>query len=629
MQDIEGDDKTLQELLTGAPFGIDYYQREYRWKRKQLQELVEDLYDQFSQGWEPGGKTEVDHLPSYFLGSIVVSKAGDTRNIVDGQQRITSLMLLLIYLNHLQEAVIGSDSEVKKVGTIKTLVRAETPGGYKFVLDIPERNACMLALMEGKAYPSEGQPPSVVNLVERYENLGEIFQEICQPNLEAAELHAFIWWLIGKVKLIEIVTQDRGDAYTVFETMNDRGLSLTPTDMLKGYLLAQIKDPAQRKEADSLIKKYLERFAGHGEGVAADFFKTWLRAQHARDIRERKKNAEPKDFDLIGTEYHRWVQSNKECLSLKRSEHFYRFVTQEMKFFADLYLKLLDAGKSRTAGLEGVKYNADAGFTLQHHVTMAAVALEDKESVAMKKVGLVADFLDCWLTLRSWNWKSNSYSSMQYAVFTVIRDVRGKSLLEIRKVLHKRLLNEHKEILRDSEGRTKAFHDMFSLHQQNGKIVQRILARFTDWMETAAGEPGRYEDYIVKSGKRAYEIEHVLANDHDAFGDGFDDKADFEGLRDYVGGLLLLPKSVNAALGADSYEDKIGEYLKQNKLAQSLHPDFHSKKRPKKLWDAIADHSLPFKPHTSFSKKEIQSRTELYCALAELLWSPERIRPAE
>ena len=114
-------------------------------------------------------------------------------------------------------------------------------------------------------------------------------------------LHMFIWWIIRNVKMIEITADDDGDAYTIFETMNDRGLSLSPTDMLKGYLLANIKDPSKRREADTLIKKYLSKFAEYGKDTEADFFKAWLRSQYAVDIRARYKDAKPKDFDKIGT----------------------------------------------------------------------------------------------------------------------------------------------------------------------------------------------------------------------------------------------------------------------------------------------------------------------------------------
>lgn len=60
----------------------------------------------------------------------------------------------------------------------------------------------------------------------------------------------FIDWLLRHVHLVEITAYSDEDAYTIFETMNDRGLSLTQTEMLKGYLLANISDPTKRAQAN-------------------------------------------------------------------------------------------------------------------------------------------------------------------------------------------------------------------------------------------------------------------------------------------------------------------------------------------------------------------------------------------
>ncbi|MEJ2019454.1 MAG: DUF262 domain-containing protein [Maritimibacter sp.] len=104
MHEIKGYDRSIQELLSGGSYGIDYYQREYKWGRKQLQELVDDLTGRFLDSYQPGDASkEVAHYGHYFLGSIVVSQNDDIRHIVDGQQRMTSLSILLIYLNNLQK----------------------------------------------------------------------------------------------------------------------------------------------------------------------------------------------------------------------------------------------------------------------------------------------------------------------------------------------------------------------------------------------------------------------------------------------------------------------------------------------------------------------------------------------
>lgn len=602
MQDIQGDDKTLEVLLSGSAFGIDYYQREYRWKRKQLQELVDDLYGQFSYTYGPG--IPLEKQSKYFLGSIVISKAGGVRNIVDGQQRITTLTLLLIYLNHLQK------DHAKKVKKIEQLVYDEDPGGPKFKLDIQERNDCMFALLNGGSYNPQGRSESVRNLVDRYDDLADIFPSDIEPDA----LHMFIWWIIRNVKLIEITANDDGDAYTIFETMNDRGLSLTPTDMLKGYLLANIENPSKRLEADKLIKSYLTKFAEHGENTESDFFKAWLRSQYAKKIRERKKEAQSEDFELIGTEYHRWVKNQEREMELNSSEAFYQFVVKNMRIFADLYLRLLKASATRKKGLESVKYNADAGFTLQHHIILSAVSADDDKDTAFAKMGAVADFIDSWLNVRFWNYKSNSYSQMQYAAFTVIRSIRGKTLAEVRQVLHNRLKEEFAEI--DFTGHVR-------LNQFTSKAIHRQLARFTDWLEQQAGEPGRYEDYIIRSGKHAYEVEHILANKFEMFTEDFVDTTAFEEWRNYIGGLLLLPKKVNASLGDYSYAKKLPHYIKANALSQSLHPDFY-KNNPGVL-NAIKMHSLAFKAHEKFDGDDIEQRSDLYCALATLIWSPDRL----
>ncbi len=608
MHEIKGYDRSIQELLSGGSYGIDYYQREYKWGRKQLQELVDDLTGRFLDSHQPGDDAKaVAKYGHYFLGSIVVSQNDDIRHIVDGQQRMTSLTILLIYLNNLQR---DRDDGV----SIQGLIYADDFGEKKFKLDVPERNDCMEALYADEPFSTEDTSESVRNLVARYQDLTELFPE----ELQGEALPLFIYWLMRKVKIIEIIAYADEDAYTIFETMNDRGLSLTPTDMLKGYLLANIDDPAKRLEADKLIKSYLARFTEYGEGTESDFFKAWLRSQYAKRIRERRKDAKPEDFDLIGTEYHRWVRNHSSEIGLDGSTDFHQFVMRDLRYFASLYIRLLDAAESRVEGLESIKYNADAGFTLQHHIMLAAVSPSDEVEVATAKVAAVADFLDCLLSLRLWNYRSNSYSVMQYAVFTIIRDVRGKTLDELRRVLRTRLEAEMSEI---------TFDNPVGLTQYTGKAVHRMLARFTDWLERESGVPGRYEDYIVRSGKNAYEVEHVWANHFDRFTDEFTQQDDFNNHRNLIGGLLLLPKKINASLNDKTYAEKLPHYLKANALAQSLHSEFYQNNPG--FRQAVERSGLAFQAHEAFAKDDLLTRSALYCALAGLIWSPDRLSPPE
>ena len=104
MQEIQSHARTVRELLSGARYGIDYYQREYKWQSKQIVELVHDLTDRFLEDYDPEDELKkVANYGHYFLGSIIISQQDEQRMIVDGQQRLTSLTLLLIYLHNLQK----------------------------------------------------------------------------------------------------------------------------------------------------------------------------------------------------------------------------------------------------------------------------------------------------------------------------------------------------------------------------------------------------------------------------------------------------------------------------------------------------------------------------------------------
>ena len=127
----------------------------------------------------------------------------------------------------------------------------------------------------------------------------------------------------------------------------------------------------------------------------------------------------------------------------------------------------------------------------------------------------------------------------------------------------------------------------------------------------------------MRSGKNAYEVEHILANKFEMHAEEFKDAPAFEEWRSYIGSLLLLPKKINASLGDYSYAEKLPYYLRANALTQSLHPDFY-RNNPGVL-KAIKEHGLEFIAHEKFDRRAIKQRSDLYSALATLIWSPNRL----
>lgn len=92
----------LKDILSNNKYSIDYFQREYRWQKENIDQLIDDLYSAFRADYRPEHSTkDVANYASYFMGSIVVIGKDDaTMSIIDGQQRVTSLTLLLIYIYH-------------------------------------------------------------------------------------------------------------------------------------------------------------------------------------------------------------------------------------------------------------------------------------------------------------------------------------------------------------------------------------------------------------------------------------------------------------------------------------------------------------------------------------------------
>jgi hypothetical protein len=566
-----------------------------------MRELVDDLTDKFLEEYEPGhSRSKVADYSHYFLGSIIISKKESTSYIVDGQQRLTSLTLLLILLRTLQT---GRADQVN----IDELIVSEKYGQKSFTLDIDERAPVMEALFEGHPFDPHDQSESAQNLYQRYRDLENAFPEEVQGDA----LPYFIDWLLENVHLVEITAYSDDDAYTIFETMNDRGLSLSPTDMLKDYLLTNIKDGTKHITANARWRDRIRELNDAGKEIEPDCFKAWLRSQYATKIRERKKGARPEDFDRIGTEFHRWLRDASKAIGLQQSDDFYRFIIRDFDFYSHQYLRLMAASQQFVPGLEHVLYNTQHGFTLQYLLLLAPLSPADSVEVIDLKLRLVARFVDILLAWRLWNFRSIAYSTMQYAMFIIMREIRGLSPTPL----------AHK--LRDllgKEGETFASNERLRVHQQNGYPLHQLLARLTDYVETQSGHPSHYLDY-VREGRGRYEIEHIWANHPEQHMREFSHPADFAEYRNRVGGLLLLPKSFNASYSDLTYVEKLPHYNTQNLLARSLHPQCYEH-NPGFL-RFVKESGLPFKAHQQFGKIDLEERSVLYRQLAERIWNPD------
>ncbi|MDE0269550.1 MAG: DUF262 domain-containing protein [Acidimicrobiaceae bacterium] len=611
IKQIVGTARSVSQLLSHTRYGLDFYQREYKWAEVQVEELINDLSSHFLSEYEPSHeRRHVESYLPYFLGSIVTARRDGVCYLVDGQQRITTLTLLLICMRRWL-----ADTHPEDANSLEQLIYSRYMGRRTFNLDVGEREKCLTSILENTGFDTGNESESVRNLWDRYRYIDDHFPEDLRGQDEWI-LPYFADWLQHRVTFVEISVSDQDMALEIFETINARGLNLSNIDMLKGYLIARVGDEHVIHDLNTRWRERVTELTDCKENADTEFVKAWLRGNYAETIRKRKAKASPGDFDIIGTAFHKWVRDNIERLGIDGEDDYRRFVEHEFFKLSERYIELLDMTRTFRDGLESVIYNSwtSLSMPLQRTMILAAVTPDDDDDTFRKKVALVAGALDIYVVRRIVNYRNCGYSTIVYTMFNLMKDLRNQPIEIVRDVLSEWLENEEERL----DGMLRQV-----LHGGNKRRIRYLLARMTSWLDTERSTGVSFYEYMDSNRTYPFEVEHIWANHYDRHAHEFESEHDFQQHRNKIGGLLLLPKNFNASYRDMPYGEKVEHYNSQNPLARSLHPMAY-KNNPafQRLCD---DHSLAFKPYPSeFTKEDIDERQELYRDLAKVIWNPAR-----
>ena len=593
---VDSDVFPIEEIFR-EKYDVDFYQREYVWQKKQIEDIIEDLTIEFLKNWKKGDVlSKVNEYSPYYMGEIVLSVNGSTRSsIIDGQQRITTITLLLIYLKRKFGHVVGFSN-----AKIDDFIASDHYGKQLFNLDIPERNACMQSLYDNGFYDIKSNDPiSVKNLVERYADIDECWRE----EINDTNIVPFVYWLKEKVMFSKVWTNSDEFAYVIFETMNDRGLSLTQVEMLRSYLLANIDEnnrTATMKAFDNITKKLAAINLASKSKAEFEFFKIYFRSHYAENLSQAKNTSS--DFVKIGKEFHRWVRDNEQKLKLNSSDDYVEFVNRIL-YFANVYIKIIELIERRSA--KDYLYlivNSDYGFTLQPALIMASIKYGDDDTTVSEKIKEVSKYLTKILSWIIWNHGLTSQNRMEAKIYELCKLIRNMSLTDLKTYLATYKMDNYK-----LSGTSP------HLNQQNRPKIKVLLALITEIVAKGSGTP----DYMLN--KKEIEVEHIWANHFDQHTNECADESDFQNARDSIGDLLILPKSFNASYGDATFDVKVDQYFSQNILAQTLNKKKYTK-NPGFL-DFMNRTKLQFKPYDTFTKSSINERTDLYRAILEFEFS--------
>nr|WP_314399367.1 DUF262 domain-containing protein [Pseudomonas lundensis] len=267
---------TLLDIESGVVYAIPRYQREYTWSRAQWDALFEDL---------------LDNELHYFLGSIIcINQSQDALTVqslelVDGQQRMTTLSLLLvaIYQSYRTLPNLGMEQQIELYNLKHKLVLKKKPDQPRLIPQVQNNNQqdyfAVLAqtgiLDDVDAVPNAGNR-RVLKAFRHFISRIELYLEHSTDPI--ASLQALLE-KVNTATLVKIEVAGHSDAYTLFESLNNRGVPLTAIDLIKNKLLAVLesKDPGSIDTQYNRWKKVIDAL-GDDYAVQERFFRQYYNA---------------------------------------------------------------------------------------------------------------------------------------------------------------------------------------------------------------------------------------------------------------------------------------------------------------------------------------------------------------
>lgn len=607
--ETRAEDKNLQSVLSQQHYKIDYYQREYVWETKQVEELMSDFLTRFHENYEPSHDlNKVLSYDRYFLGSLILSQSEQNIYIIDGQQRLSTLTLLFIALMHRSQE-LGIELNGISDYIYSTLIEQKS-----FNISVEGRNEIMQNLLD---YPeSQKIDPEHKDeaLVGRYFDLIRILKKEVPVDI----IKHFYYWLSHRVMLVRIMAHDAREAYSIFETMNDRGKPLTPLDMFKGYTLSLIDNREDRHACQEVWKTAQKRLGDKMDQFVIDL----LRAKYAQS----ESRGQGGDWTYIGQSCHRWFKENreKEHVNLSSSQDIVSFL-KSFDYYSGLYERIQNYIERPTPGYESISYYGS--FHKTALPTLMSV-IEDKDPQEQEKLNLMATFMDIRTAQQSWNNEGGIDEANTAASFLrIIKQVRSHPEHEDANVLAWILI----KLLENWDGFNANRVPMLTKRKSNQRGIYFLLARITTFLEIADGRQNPWETLSTKRSR--YDIEHLLASNHEHNIEHYPTQEELDAVRNSIGALGLLDKSTNSSLNNSPYSVKVNKYAEHNRLLGILSPSlykegtnvFENHPKLERLRNSNPDLQTLMRPYASFTRESILERTSFMRHLAEIIWDANRL----
>ena len=292
---LNTDTEDLKELLSnGKNYEVPAYQRDYSWKQEHWEDLWEDLLavEASLKAHEAGQK---DH----YMGALVL-EIGDRKQfrIIDGQQRMATLSILILacieFLHSLVKQQISASENAERASLLESsYIGSKDPSSLrvtpKLKLNANDDDFFQLNLAQRK--PPQGGLRTLRDserlMWQCFQFFHKKIQEKFIHNHQGEAVAHFVSEIVTeRLVFISVRVQDQLSAYTVFETLNARGLELTETDLLKNYLLS-LADRLSKSQMEPILRQWVRITARVGIARFPEFLRHHLNS-HQEYVRQKQ-----------------------------------------------------------------------------------------------------------------------------------------------------------------------------------------------------------------------------------------------------------------------------------------------------------------------------------------------------
>jgi hypothetical protein len=559
MAKIEDHKYSIEEAFRERFYIVPDYQREYVWTEKEVQQLLDDIDEQFDTG---EGR-------EYFIGTILVSPTSQKSHceVIDGQQRLTTLFLLLCALRQrfrgeaqypLFTALL-STSYTDSAGNLRTSLKLEPR--YEHAGELMNRIVAIdadpgttRAKIAAVGLPRFG---SLENLLNAY---GTIHDYLDGTYKTLAELRQYWGYLANSVVFIQIST-DVSSALKIFETINERGIGLNSMDLLKNLLFTQVRPEefTRLKDEWKKVTAPLEK----AKEKPLRFLRYFIMANY-------KVKNERRDAVVREDEIYDWlVDKDNAALCNYQADPFgfVRKIVHNVEKFIGFTQGQANDGTA-SAAMDSMQLLCGAAFSL-HYVLLLAVSnfpkplfehfVKQLESFLFYYIFTKTPTKDLERNFSVWADDLRAISEMT--------DVMAQKLslnAFIEERFQKNMASKESE-LTDALKR----YSLGAMQQYRTRYLLAKVTQYVDMAYKGLRVPGALRDYTV------LEIEHILPNRPDEELRGSFTAANtgksYDEYKSRLGNLTMLEKPINVVAGNDFFENKKFEYVKAgNYLTRSI-----------------------------------------------------------